>query len=113
MSEDELRVWVSEDKPEVKAALPSLGSRTTKVITLSHEQVADSLREFLAQTQSLQAVDTPEESPFFIDEIELSLAVNATGGIELVGKLEAGAQAGIKVTLKRKAQICPTVRSTG
>lgn len=34
-----------------------------------------------------------------IEEIELSLAVNGSGGIELIGKLEAGAQAEVDAYL--------------
>jgi hypothetical protein len=45
-----------------------------------------------------------QKSAFIIDEVELSLAVNAKGGIELLGKLEAGAQAGIKIKLKRRSR---------
>jgi hypothetical protein len=47
-------------------------------------------------------VDTSKESKFYVDELEISLAINASGGVELIGKLEAGAQAGIKIKLKRK-----------
>ena len=36
-----------------------------------------------------------------IDEVELSLVITASGGVELLGKLSVGAQAGIKVKLKR------------
>ena len=53
-------------------------------------------------SNSILDVDTSKESKFYVDELEISLAINASGGVELIGKLEAGAQAGIKIKLKRK-----------
>jgi hypothetical protein len=41
---------------------------------------------------------------FEIDEIEISLAVTAEGGVELIGKVTAGVEAGIKITLKRRTK---------
>jgi hypothetical protein len=56
----------------------------------------------LDSSNSILDVDTSKESKFYVDELEISLAINASGGVELIGKLEAGAQAGIKIKLKRK-----------
>jgi hypothetical protein len=41
---------------------------------------------------------------FDIEEIELSLVVNAKGGFELLGKVEAGAEASIKLKLKPRVK---------
>ncbi len=38
---------------------------------------------------------------FRIDEIELSLAINASGGVELIGKAEVGVEGGISLKLRR------------
>ena len=52
----------------------------------------NSLDEHLNNTDSL----------FSVDSIELNLAVNAEGGIEMIGKLTAGVQSSVKVLLRKR-----------
>lgn len=94
-------VWTSDPGNDTKAALPTLARRATMVVEVETDLIAENLNAFMEKFRPvIESQD--EKSPFLIDEIELSFAVNAKGGIELLGKLEAGAQAGIKIKLKRK-----------
>lgn len=104
MAKKDISVWTVQVEENKKAALPSFGEKTAEIVTVSQDKLSANLKDFLESSQALTELDMPKESSFYIDEMELSLAINAKGGIELVGKLEAGAQAGIKIKLKRKAK---------
>lgn len=102
-----ISIWTiatTSDGP--KAALPRLGggvsAAATEVVSVGIDAVKKNLDTFLEQVVAL--LETPREAlrNYDIEEIELSIAINGSGGIELVGKLEAGAQAGMKIKLKRK-----------
>ena len=54
-------------------------------------QLEELLNDFVAFSQP--------EGNFTVSEIELALTVSAKGGISLIGKIEAGAEAGIKVKI--------------
>lgn len=101
---DMIKVWVESDESVAltKAALPSLArTAVTKTVELSGEALRDGIKGFASQFVTLFDDDISEGSTVVIDEIELSLTVSAGGAIELVGKLSVGAQAAIKVKLKR------------
>lgn len=102
MSDSHITVWTTESTPNTKAALPSLAKPVAQSVTVSVDTLTQSLNRFMQSLEPLTKIDAPKDSAFVIDELELTLAVNAKGGIELVGKLEAGVQAGIKIKLKRK-----------
>ena len=70
---------------------------------ISRDQMASQLQEFLLSIEPVLKVELDKGTGFAIDAIELSLTVNANGGLELIGKLNAGMEASIKLTLKRKA----------
>ena len=99
-------VWTTATAEVSKAALPRLGgsvaASATEVVSVSMDTVRKNLNTFLEQISPL--LDPPSEAlkNYEIEEIELSIAISGSGGIELVGKLEAGAQAGMKIKLKRK-----------
>jgi len=101
-----ISVWTAATPEISKAALPRLGGAVaagaTEVVSVSVETMRKNLDAFLEQIGAL--LESPREAlkGYEIEEVELSLAVNGSGGIELVGKLEAGAQAGMKIKLKRK-----------
>jgi hypothetical protein len=67
------------------------------------EDLNRNLKEFL---ESLSPVfeNNLEIGKFDIEEIELALVVNAKGGFELLGKVEAGVEASIKLKLKPKTK---------
>lgn len=90
------------DATDTKGALP-FGPQFKKQISVESEVLSDNLKTFLKAFNSiLDEESNPDPRGFIIDEIELSLAVNATGGIELIGKVDVGVEGGIKVTLKRR-----------
>jgi hypothetical protein len=91
------------EEEEAKSVLPSIGRRiTTTVFTMTNEVLADRLVEFFNSFQAVLARLPSSTAGFSIDELELTLAVDAKGGIEVVGKAEAGFSTGIKFTLKRQ-----------
>jgi hypothetical protein len=94
-------VWTDEDSQRPKAALPLPTAAIKAVAKVEPKTLADNLKEFLAAFDGVLVDCSAEFSAFHIDEMELSLAVNAQGGIELLGKLSVGATASIKVKLKR------------
>jgi len=104
MEKKDISIWTVHVQGNKKPALPSFADKTAEIVTVSQDKLSANLKEFLESSQAITEIDMPKESSFYIDEMELSLAINAKGGIELVGKLEAGAQAGIKIKLKRKAK---------
>jgi hypothetical protein len=101
-----ISVWTTATTEVSKAALPRLGgsvaASATEVVSVSMDTVRKNLNAFLEQIGPL--LDPPRETlkNYEIEEIELSIAISGSGGVELVGKLEAGAQAGMKIKLKRK-----------
>ena len=98
-----ISVWTSGSADNTKAALPTLTRRTTAVVEVETDLIAENLNAFMEKFRPI-VESQDQKSAFIIDEVELSLAVNAKGGIELLGKLEAGAQAGIKIKLKRRSR---------
>lgn len=101
VSQDEAqRHFWSRQKGEV-------GSETTtgtslQLIEIDGEQIRARLTSLIAEFDSL--VTAPREgSKLQVDEIELAFVVSASGGVQLITKLEAGAEASIKVKLKRAA----------
>jgi hypothetical protein len=100
----QITIWTNEvEEEDVKAALPRLGkSFVGKSIAMDSTVLSKSLNEFLLAFVPVIEEQPKEISGYYLDEIELSLTINAQGGIELVGKLDAGVEAGIKVKLKRK-----------
>lgn len=100
MSNDtKIPVWVSESSTS-KSALPSVRKAADDVIPVTKDVIANNIRSFIEEFQNSVDLSPKTGDRFVVSEIELTLAVNASGGIELVGKLNAGAQAGIKVKLK-------------
>jgi len=106
-----IEVWIghsadNREAGEVKGAMPSLQRclerSSASVAVVASDILADNLRQFLAQIER-SIIDTPPRgSAFQVEQIELNIVVNANGGIELVGKAIAGAEASMKVVLKRK-----------
>lgn len=101
MKEEKIRIR-TEVSTEEKAALPRLGRATSKVVEVGIDALSDNLRNFLEKLQQILDKLPESKSAYYIDEVELSLVVNANGGFELIGKLEAGAKGGIKVKLKKR-----------
>lgn len=71
---------------------------------VSMDKVTGNLKEALADFQQLLNGLPKPASGYFIDEIEINLGVNSNGGIALIGKLEIGMDAAIKVKIKRESR---------
>lgn len=100
-----INVWVETEtlEDDSKAALPRLGkNRAAELVQMPSDALAAQVKTFLADFQPVFEVQPQKSGGFEIDEIELSLTVNASGGIELIGKLSAGVQSSIKLKLKRR-----------
>ncbi len=102
MSEGSIAIWTNTQEDDVKSAMPKMADVTNDNMVVSAETVTNNINTFLDSFYPLLESQQSNNTSFFIDEIELSLVVNAKGGIELLGKLEAGAQASVKVKLKKK-----------
>jgi hypothetical protein len=70
-------------------------------VRLNADQLKENLSTFL-QSVNLMLSGTPKVmEPFKLDEIELSVEVNAEGNIQLIGGIKVGATGGITLKLKR------------
>jgi hypothetical protein len=99
-----VKIWVdsSVDGANTKSALPTLAQvAVSRSIEVGAEVLQDGIRSFCQQFTGLLDGQSLDGGKAVIDEVELSLVVSASGGIELLGKVSVGAQAGIKVKLKR------------
>ena len=89
------------DETTTKSGLP-FAPLTKQRVSMSSTDLEKKLSEFL---QSFG--DVLEKQPESIgnglklDEIEINLSINASGGIELIGKAEVGVQSAIKLKFKR------------
>lgn len=99
---EKIHIWVDDGEGASKAAVPRMSQVTRHVVTSTTGTISENLSSFLKAFEPIAERAASATSSFEVDEIELSLAVNGKGGIELLGKLEAGAEASIKVKLKRK-----------
>lgn len=101
-------VIVAVDTPisaeeKVRAAYP-LGRATPRNIHVSLDDavVEENMILMINKFGNRLLAPTPPEQGFEIDEIELTLSIDAKGGVSLIGSVEVGGHAGIKVKLKRK-----------
>jgi hypothetical protein len=92
-----------EGVQSAKNAFPKLGqSGVLSTARVDSDVLAANLQETLQSLEGVLAKQPDSVGKFDLDEVEFSLAVTASGGFELIGKMTAGAQAGIKIKLKRK-----------
>ena len=96
-----ITVITVSDNSDTKGAL-SFKPNLPKQITIEPNDIVGQMHIFLDNFQKIFEEQSQDSNSFIIDEIELNLAINASGGIELVGKANAGIEGGIKVKLKRK-----------
>lgn len=102
---NKIRILTQTTEEDAKSVLPSIGRRiATTTFELTNTALADRLEEFFNSFQAVLEHLPASTAGFSIDELELTLAVNASGGIEMVGKAEAGISTGMKFTLKRQSK---------
>jgi len=98
-----IRILTQTIEEDTKSALPAIGRRiATKTLELTNDVLANRLEEFFSSFDSVLERLPSSVAGFSIDELELTLAINASGGIEMIGKAEAGISTGIKFTLRRQ-----------
>lgn len=107
-----IEIWtLSKQDDQARAALPKLGSsRGFEVSHVDPTVLTANLSSFLTHFQSLplDAESSHEgKQVFSVQEIELNLGISGKGGVALIGKVEAGFEAGIKVKLTRKSAVVP------
>jgi len=90
------------DDSNVKGGLP-FGQSLAQKVSIDTDVFSNNLNLFLVSfNQVLEKQPRSIGNGFSIDEVELNLAVNVSGGIELIGKADIGVQSAIKVKLKRE-----------
>jgi hypothetical protein len=102
---DSILVWTDDTHAvgnKKEAALPRIARTAEKVVAVSNDTLAANLQGFLSRFEEVLAKQPESVGGFQLDEIELSLAVNGEGGVELIGKMTVGVDASIKLKLKRK-----------
>ena len=66
-------------------------------------ELADNLKQVLSDFQQVMDGLPQSADGYCIDEIELNMGVNGSGGIALIGRMEVGIEAAIKVKIKRES----------
>ena len=102
---DTVKVWTEDaQEPGIKHALPTLARTAVgKTVELSGDVLRESIKAFATPFSELLDGNPLGEGSAVIEELELSLTITASGGIELLGKATVGSQASIKLKLKRQS----------
>ncbi|MDT4875875.1 hypothetical protein FQZ97_1112770 [compost metagenome] len=97
-----IEVWdIETTETATRNALPALGRLRPSTTEVDVDTLSENLKAVLSRFQAVLDEQPVVKSGYCVDEIEVSLGVNGKGSIALIGKLEAGMQAGIKVKFKR------------
>jgi len=64
--------------------------------------LSGNMKRALTSFQTMMDDLPSSPSGYFIDEIELNMGISGSGGVALIGKLEVGMEAAVKVKIKRK-----------
>jgi hypothetical protein len=103
-----IEIWEAEQPEDMqdgkKHALPMLGKARVKTTEIDMSILTGNLKEILSDFQQVIDEQPESKSGYYVDEIELCFGVTGKGSVALIGKLEAGMQASIKVKIKREAK---------
>ena len=108
MNNDNLiTIITTSQTSEIKGGLPTLKNLSNKIlsneeITVTSEKLSLNLKSFLEKLKPVFEEQETQIGSFEISEIELSLAINTSGGIELIGKVDVGITGGIKIKLQKR-----------
>ncbi len=103
-----LRVWAvpgdaaHDALPNVIGLKEKVAASTLELVEFKPGELRSSIQIFLEEFSILPC---EPKTGFQVEEIELALTVNAKGGIALLGKLEVGGEAGIKVKIRRSGNL--------
>ena len=101
-TERKIEILVPVVTTDSKHGLPSLGKSRFQATMVDPAVVSENLKHILSDLQSVLDELPKSTTGYYVDEIELNLGISGNGSVALIGRLEAGVEAGIKVTLKRK-----------
>jgi len=99
---DLITVLTTSAVQEEKSGLPKFKGFSSSEIKISTEILSKNLKDFLEKIKPVIESQTTAIGQFSVSEIELNLAINASGGIDLIGKFDAGIEGGITIKLTRK-----------
>lgn len=96
-----------KDKVRARLSAMSTGERSKKVVSkalteIDPEVLSKNLEPIIKVFSGMFKAGDENNDACHVDQIEIHLNVNAKGGIELIGSLQAGVEAGIKIILTRK-----------
>ncbi len=96
---ESLPIWTVPIPVEGRSALPTrIAVGTVGVAT---EALPQNIRRLRSGFQETFHAPETRDSPFQVEQIELNMAVDGSGSVELIGDLETAAPSSIKITLKR------------
>jgi hypothetical protein len=78
-----------------------LGDLLRQPVKLNVEAIGENLRRFVESMNIMMARLPAVGEPFRLEEIELSVELNAEGNFQLIGGAKAGITGGLTLTLKR------------
>jgi hypothetical protein len=70
-------------------------------VKLNVDLISENLRRFVVSMNSMMANLPAIGAPFRLEEIELSVELNAEGNFQLIGGAKLGVTGGLKLTMKR------------
>ncbi len=94
-------VIVQEGFEESISVLPRIGGHGLTTVRLPFERIKQSRGTFLESIDELIEESDRKDSKLQIGTIEFNPAINAEGGVELIGKASAGVTSSIRVVLRR------------
>ncbi len=80
----------------------SVQSLLYEPMKLNVETLGENLRRFVESMNAMMSRLPAFAEPFRLEEIELSVELNAEGNFQLIGGAKAGVTGGLTLTLKRK-----------
>lgn len=96
-----MQVLVSDSTVPKHGQMFGVPSALARLTEISEDHLRDQLRKFL-ESMSKVVAELPEKcGPFDVTELQILVQVSASGGIELVGKIDTGVSGGLNIRLTR------------
>lgn len=92
---------IFKSPPRERPSLLSREGLKYALFEVETDVLTKNLKEVLSDFQGMMNELSKPASGFCIDEIELNLGISGKGGVALIGKLDVGVDATIKVRIKR------------
>jgi len=99
MADTEILVIAAPYEKPVRGEKALFG--TTGPVQLSINVLSENLKKFIESLTQLMANVPKLQQPFRLEEIELSVEVNAEGNFQLIGGVKSGVTGGLTLKLKR------------